>query len=152
MKKSISLYICLFLICFPTVSFSQEEPKAEPKKVTVEVLDNNLIKWDNIKYVLLEEVSARKILQKVEDYPKLELKIKKLTELSVLYMEQIELSTKVNANLQEQTGLLTEEAATLQKQLDEGTSWWKHPILWCAIGIVVGTGLTIAIFKIAKEI
>ncbi len=152
MKKLLSIYICLFLIFFPTVSFSQEEPKPEPKKVTVEVLDTNLIRWNETKYVLFNEVSAKSILQKVEDYPKLELKIGKLTELSVLYMEQIELSTKVNANLQEQTGLLTEEVGALQKQLDEGTPWYFHPIFWTVVGTLAGIGLTIAVFKITKEI
>ena len=155
MKKIISSYLCLFLILFPVISSAQEEePKPESKKITVELLDEEtkLIKWEGIKYILVDEDLGNILFDRYEKYPKLELTIEGLSKLNNLYLEELRVNTEINTNLQEQNGLLMEENAGLKAKLDKGTPWYFHPILWTVIGVVCGTGITIGIMKIVKEI
>lgn len=153
MKKLISIYLSTFLVLFPCVSFSQEEePKQEPKKITVELLDVNLVKWKGVKYILVEEETGIILFDRYDKYPKLELKIEKLAELATLYSKQLTLNTKINANLQEQNTLIVKENVGLKKIIAEGDPWYFHPILWTVVGLVCGTGITIGIMKIVKEI
>lgn len=152
MKKIIAIYSCLFLICFPTMGFSQADPDPEPLKITVHLLDENLIEWEGIKYILMDENTATIFFDRFDKYPKLELKINKLSELVTLYSKQLTLNTDININLQEQNNLVIKENVGLKKIISKGDPWWKSPILWTILGVLAGAGTTIAIFKIAKEI
>lgn len=139
---------------FPIVGFCQEDPAPEPKKITIELLDEetNLVKWKNVKYVLIDEELGNTLFERYDKYPELELKIDKLAELVMLYSDQLTINTEITTNLNEQNNLLMEENAGLKKILDEGDPWYLNPILWCVIGVVCGTGITIGIMKIVKEI
>lgn len=153
MKKLISIYLCLFLLLFPTVCLSQEDPTPEPKKmITVELLDENLVKWENKKYILVEEDLGLRLLERYNKYPDLELSRDKLAELTSLYLEELRVSTKINVNLQEQNGLLMEENAGLKEKLDQDDPWYESWWFLMGLGFVCGTGLTIGIMKIVKEI
>ena len=152
MKKAVSIYLCLFLIVFPSVGFSQEDPTPEPKKITVELLDKNLIKWENTKYILVDENTATLLFERYNKYPDLELSRDKLAELTNLYLEQLRLNTEINTNLNEQNNLLMEENAGLKKIIDRGDPWYESWWFLMGLGFVCGTGLTIGIMKIVKEI
>lgn len=149
MKKII--YVCL-LLCFPAVGFPQADPGSEPLKITVNLLDENLIEWEGIKYILMDADTATIFFERFDKYPKLELKIEKLSELVTLYSKQLTLNTEINTNLQEQNNLVIKENVGLKKILAEGDPWYEHPVLWAVIGLVCGTGITIGIMKIVKEI
>ena len=152
MKKLISLYICLFLICFPCISFSQEEKKPATKNITVELLDEeaNLVKWKNVKYVLVDEELGNILFERYEKYPELELKIEKLAELSTLYSHQLTLSTSINENLKEQNGLVIKENVGLKKIIAAGDPWWKSSWFLISLGFLAGSGLTVGIMYLVK--
>ena len=103
-----------------------------------------------------EQERIKKITQEIADryakYPKLELKIEKLSELINLYSEQLRVNTEINTNLQEQNGLVIEENTGLKKIIDEGDPWYESWWFLMGLGFVCGTGLTIGIMKIVKEI
>ena len=103
-------------------------------------------------YVCFVPDSAKCFLQMKINYPKLELNIDKLEELSSVYKKQIEKVVDINENMLAQNELFSKEIEGLKTKLDRRDSFWSSPQLWFWVGVVVGGGVVYGSVKLAKEL
>jgi hypothetical protein len=140
-------FIILFtLFCFsvcPSILLAQDSEK-EPEE-SVQIVD-----IDGFPHLCFTVESAKKLLDRYEKFPTLELKIKTLEELIGVKADHILALEKVHEIDHERIEALIATNTGLQKALEKGDAWYYSPWLWCTIGLLVGTGVTIGISYAVK--
>lgn len=108
-------------------------------------IDVRVIDIEGKPFVAFDREAAQELLQMRIDFPVMELKLDKLSALVTglnqenrLLSENLDLSKAGNA-------VLVEENVDLKDTIRSLDSWWRNPWFWFGVGIVCGTGATIAI-------
>jgi len=133
------LLLALYLALVPCV-VSAQEPVPD---VQAHVIDGK-------SYVCFVTADAQTLLQLRIDCPKLQLAIDQYRELVTLKNGQITTLTGLNLNLSQQADVYKSEMVRLNEALASANAWYRNPYLWFGVGVVVGTGASIAIFYAVK--
>jgi hypothetical protein len=132
-----TIVVCAVLLC---VSVVYAEDKMDVRAQQI----------DGKSFVCFTEADSQKLLQLTLDYPKLQLQLKTQGELIDIKTKEISTLELANGNLREQNGVLVLQNTHLQQKIVDRDAWYKSPYLWFVVGLVVGTGVSITIFYLAK--
>ena len=100
---------------------------------------------DEKEYVCFDKGSAGDLLDLKIKFPKISVQLEKYKELSNVRSLEINTLTRIQTNLTEQTIALVDENVALQKKLDTSNKWYKHPLFWFGIGIVLSAVTFVAL-------
>ncbi len=149
MKYLISFLLCYFLpaICLAQDPISEDFLLDERIEYKLILKDLNIRKeiLDGKEYGCFGKKETRSLLQLRMDFPKLQNTVKGLRKLINIKDGKIDILGQMNSNLKEQKDFLTQEIVGLRTKLDERDAWYKDPLLWWCIGVVVGTGTTVLV-------
>jgi hypothetical protein len=95
---------------------------------------------NNKKYVCLEPLFAKDLLQIRINFPKLEEKIKDLEALIIILDEQVKQYDQLQVTLTKKAEILQQQTILLNKKLESANSWWRNPYLWGTAGLFLGVG------------
>ncbi|MFA5132534.1 MAG: hypothetical protein WC444_04430 [Candidatus Paceibacterota bacterium] len=105
---------------------------------------------DGKSFVCFTEDDAKVLLQLRLDYPKMKEKILILDERIELKNKMVMSLEDANEYLNQQNGLLLKTNAGLEEKLDSMDSWYRSPILWSVVGVVIGVGITVGVMYAVK--
>lgn len=100
---------------------------------------------DDKEYICFDKGSAKDLLDLKIKFPKISVQLEKYKELSNIRSLEINTLTKIQTNLTEQTVVLVDENVALQKKIDSANKWYKHPLFWFGVGLVVSAVTFIAL-------
>jgi len=95
---------------------------------------------NNKKYVCLEPLFAKDLLQIRINFPKLEEKIKDLEALIIILDEEVKQYDQLQFTLTKKAEYLLQQTVSLNKKLEAANSWWRSPYLWGVAGVFLGVG------------
>jgi len=127
----------IFLLCTASYALAEDD-------IRTQVIEGK-------PYACFGQVEALQLLKLRFKVPNLELEIDQYKELIGIYDQKSEIFSGINENLISQRKVYIEEVVSLRTMLDKSNSFWKSPILWFAIGAVVGVGITIGIVEAVKQ-
>lgn len=108
-------------------------------------VDARPIEIDGEPFVAFDRASAQKLLEMRMKFSIMELKLEKTaTLLTGLNKENRLLSDNLDL-ADDKVKILTTENVDLKDTIRSLDSWWRDPWLWFGIGVVVGTGVTVAV-------
>lgn len=129
------MHKCLFVfICLYSLSINAEE------SVTI-------IKQNGMSYLCFDQDASQILLDMRLKYPLLEKENVLLKDQVKIKEEEIVKWQSGAENLTAQLAILAESNTDLQKKIESSNAWYRSNILWTAVGLVVGTGITIGVVK-----
>ena len=137
-----------FTIVFLLTLMSPQALAEEPESVELE--------HEGVAGYWFPDDAATRMLKDLRGIPLLrkemglyELKIARQQEFVVLLRQDIEVTEQISVKwqkaFQDQVVVTEAQAEYYEKQLAETKKWYRSPILWTGVGLVVGAGLSVGI-------
>jgi hypothetical protein len=100
---------------------------------------------DGNKFVCWNEKEAQDLLRIVVEFPKLQDQLKIMNDMNLNLQLQISEEKEMNDNLKQQILQYENINVKLQAKLNASNHWYNSKVLWTAVGLVLGVGVTIGI-------
>lgn len=147
-SKILSASLCFFLTTAPSTAHAQETVSLEPKIVEVDGVKGDWFTPRQSERIIFKLQKTDRLRRLSESQGALIKKQKDLirTATTSLYLQT--LSTDAE---KERGDKLKDLAETQAEELKNARAWYRSPALWTSIGTVLGIGLTIGTFILARK-
>jgi len=116
-----------------------------PASVRGQTSESRLLEVGGVQGMWFPMEKARQLLGDVAALPKIRTELELVSRRLELEKERTTLLDR-NVGTTEQIAIKWRETAEAQAKLrEQDQAWWRSPVLWTAVGFVVGAGATIGI-------